>query len=109
MAATRPPMTFGLPHTLCASLLAAGMFFISLYDTGHVYGDLVGDAIFIGLIAMVWSVAKVLLRSDYHGWDIFVAWIRLDARFLDTAENGGARLAALPLRSVYRCEVHGNV
>ena len=62
----------------------------------------------VGLIGMVWSAAKVLLRNDYHGWDNFVAWVRLDARCLDTAEWGGARLASLPLRSSYRAEASGH-
>ena len=106
MAATRPPMTLGLPHTLSVSLLAAGLLFLMLYGTGDLVWDTIGDAVFIGALAMVWSAARIVLRADYHGFDILVAWLRLDARFLDTAESGGARLTAFPLRSVYSCSMH---
>ena len=110
MAATRPPMTLGLPHTLSVSLIAAALMFFLLYNTGNQVNDAVADVLAVGLIGTVWSAAKVLLRTDYHGWDNFVAWCRLDARCLDTAEWGGARLASLPLRSSYRAEAsdHGN-
>jgi type IV secretory pathway VirB3-like protein len=108
MAATRPPLTMGLPHTLSVTLLAAGMLGLMAYDTSDVQNDLIFDAVWVGGIAMFWSAAKIMLRSDYHGWDIFVAWARLDARFLDTREWGGAHLSSLPLRSIYRCEVAGN-
>ena len=104
MAATRPPMTLGLPHTLSVSLITAGLLFILLYDTGDQINDAIADALAVGAIGMAWSAAKVLLRTDYHGWDNFVAWVRLDFRCLDTAEWGGARLASFPLRSAYRSE-----
>lgn len=108
MAATRPELLFGLPYSLAATLLLMGILFIVLYGTGHPYSDLVVDVIVLGAIGMVWSTAKIVLRTDYHGWDILVAWGRLDARLLDTAENGGARLTSFPLHSVYRCEVYGD-
>lgn len=108
MAATRPPMTLGLPHTLSVSLLTAGLLFFLLYDTGNQVNDLIADAVAVGVIGMVWSAAKIMLRSDYHGWDNFVAWVRLDFRCLDTAEWGGARLASFPLRSSYRSEAAGH-
>lgn len=108
MAATRPPMTLGLPHTLSVSLIAAALMFFLLYNTGNQVNDAVADVLAVGLIGMVWSAAKVLLRTDYHGWDNFIAWLRLDARCLDTAEWGGARLASLPLRSSYRAEAYGH-
>jgi type IV secretory pathway VirB3-like protein len=108
MAATRPPLTLGLPHTLSVSLLAAGLLGLMAYDTGDLTNDLIFDGVYIGAIAMVWSTAKILLRSDYHGWDIFCAWVLLDARFLDTHEWGGTHLSSLPIHSIYRCEVFGN-
>ncbi len=104
MAATRPPMTLGLPHTLSVSLIAAALMFFLLYNTGNQVNDAVADVLAVGLVAMIWSAAKILLRTDYYGWDNFIAWVRLDARCLDTAEWGGARLASLPLRSSYRAE-----
>jgi type IV secretory pathway VirB3-like protein len=88
LAATRPPLTLGLPHTPAVSLIAAGMFGLMAYDTGDLINDLIFDAVLIGGIAMVWSAAKIMLRSDYHGWDIFVAWVQLDARCLDTNATG---------------------
>ena len=106
MAATRPPMTLGLPHTLAVSLLTIGLLFLILYGSGDFVDDTIGDIVFIGIIAMVWSTAKVLLRADYHGWGVFCAWLRLDARFLDTSDRGGAGLSSLPIRSIYRCEVY---
>ena len=102
MGATRPPMTFGLPHTLSVSLIAAGLLFFLVYDTGHQINDLIVDAVVTGALAMVWTGAKVLLRTDYHGWDNFIAWCRLDARCLDTREWDGARLASLPLTAAGR-------
>jgi len=108
MAATRPPMTLGLPHTLSISLIAAALMFFLLYSTGNQVNDAVADVLAVGLIGMVWSAAKILLRTDYHGWDNFIAWVRLDGRCLDTAEWGGARLASLPLRSSYRAEASGH-
>lgn len=106
MAATRPPLTLGLPHTLSVTLIAAGMLGLMAYDTGDITNDLIFDAVLIGGIAMVWSAAKILLRSDYHGWDIFCSWALLDARMLDTHEWGGAHLSSLPIHSIYRCEVY---
>ena len=102
MAATRPPLTLGLPHTLSISLIAATLMFFLLYSTGNQVNDAIADIVVVALVAMVWSAAKILLRTDYHGWDNFVAWVRLDGRCLDTAEWGGARLASFPLRSRYR-------
>ncbi len=104
MAATRPPMTLGLPHTLSMTLLAAGILFFLAYSTGNQVNDLVADVVALLGLGMIWSMAKVLLRTDFHGWDNFVAWVRLDARCLDTADWGGARLASAPLRSPYRSE-----
>jgi len=108
LAATRPPLTLGLPHTLAVTLIAAGMLGLMAYDTSDLVNDLIFDAVLIGGIAMVWSAAKITLRSDYHGWDIFVAWVFLDARCLDTKEWGGAHISSFPLHSIYRCEVHGD-
>lgn len=102
MAATRPPLTLGLPHSLSVSLLACGLLFLMLYSTGDAVRDLIGDAVVIGGIAMVWSAAKLMLRNDYHGWGNFVAWVALDARILDTADWGGTHLSSYPLRSIYR-------
>ena len=102
MAATRPPMTLGLPHTLSCSLLAFGLLFLMLYGAGDWLRDLIGDAVALGTLGMLWSTAKFTLRDDYHGWGNLVAWMQLDARCLDTREWGGARLASLPLRSIYR-------
>lgn len=108
MAATRPPLTLGLPHTLSVSLLTAGLLVVMLYDTGDFVDDTIADVVMVGAIAMMWSAAKILLRSDYHGWDIFVAWCRLDGRLLDTKEWGGGHISSLPLRSIYRCEARGD-
>lgn len=108
MAATRPPLTFGLPHTLSISLIACSLLFFLLYNTGNPVNDAVADVLAVGLVGTIWSAAKILLRTDYHGWDNVIAWVRLDARCLDTAEWGGARLASLPLRSPYRAEAYGH-
>lgn len=108
MAATRPPMTMGLPHTLSVTLLFVGVLFVMLYGTGDLTQDLTGDAIAIGVIGMVWSAARLMLRDDYHGWDNFVAWLRLDARCLDTKQWGGAHLSSFPQHSPFRCEALGN-
>ena len=108
MAATRPPLTLGLPHTLSVSLIAAGLLFILVYDTGDQVNDAIADVLALGVIGTVWSAAKVMLRADYHGWDNFIAWCRLDARCLDTREWDGARLASFPLRSPYRSGALGD-
>ena len=103
LAASRPAMLFGLPHSLSATLLGVSALFLFFYDPGNWIRGLMGDAIFLGFIAMIWTTAKVMLRSDYHGWDNFLAYMRLDFWCLDTKEWGGARVASLPLRSLYRC------
>lgn len=103
MAATRPPLTLGVPHTLFCMLLLVGVLPIMAVDTGSMVNDLIFDAIWAGGVFMTWSAAKIMLRTDYHGWDIFVAWVRLDARFLDTKEWGGAHLSSFPTQSIYRC------
>lgn len=102
IAATRPALLLGLPYTLASTLLFVGMVFLMFYDTGNWIDDLIADAVALGGIAMLWSAAKIMLRTDYHGWDIFVAWLMLDARCLDTREWGGAHLSSFPLRSIYR-------
>lgn len=103
MAASRPAMLFGLPHSLTVTLLAASALFLFFYQPQSWIKGLMGDAIFLGLTGAVWSSAKVMLRNDYHGWDNFIAYLRLDFRCLDTKEWGGARIASFPLRSPYRC------
>lgn len=108
LAATRPALTFGLPHTLSATLLLVAILGIFAIDYGDFETDTILDVVWIGAIGMGWSAAKIMLRVDYHGWDIFVAWLRLDARFLDTREWGGAHLSSLPLHSIYRCWVYNN-
>lgn len=109
MAATRPPLTFGLPHTLAATLLLGGILGLFACDTGSFSTDTIFDVVWIGGDAMIWSAAKIMLRTDYHGWDIFISWARLDFRFLDTKEWGGAHLSSLPLRSIYRSGVFSDV
>ena len=104
MAATRPPLTFGLPHTLCACLLFVGIFGLFLVgDPDDFKNEIIYDSIWVGFLGMIWSGAKIVLRADYHGWDIFLSWVRLDARFLDTKEWGGAHLSSFPLNSMYCC------
>ena len=105
MSATRPPVTLGLPHTLTCTLMVIGMFGLALYDTSNIIDDLIFDVVWIIGIGTFWSAAKITLRSDYHGWDLFVAWLYLDFFFLDTNEWGGVHLSSFPLRSIYRCEV----
>lgn len=107
MAATRPPMMLGLPHTLCVTLLLLGTLFVAFFNTGNMKNDLIADAIFLGGVAIVGSTAKILLQSDYHGWGNFCAWLDLDARFLDTRAWGGAHLSSFPLHSIYSVEYHG--
>lgn len=103
LAATRPALLLGLPYTLAASLLLVGMYFVMFWGDGHDWvKDLREQAIGLAALGAVWSAAKIMLRQDYHGWDIFVAWLMLDARCLDTAEWGGAHLSSFPLRSIYR-------
>ena len=108
LAATRPPLTLGLPHKLSVSLLTGGLLILMAYDTGDFVNDTIVDAVMIGAIAMIWSAAKILLRSDYHGWDIFLAWCRLDGRLLDSNEWGGAHISSFPLQSKYRCEARAD-
>jgi type IV secretory pathway VirB3-like protein len=103
MAATRPDTAFGLPYTLAGSLMLAAMAGLFAVDTGDFQTDTIFDVVWVGAIAMIWSAAKIMLRADYHGWDVFLSWVRLDARFLDTREWGGAHLSSLPLISIYRC------
>ena len=105
IASTTPSRTE--PH-LPRSLIAAGLLFALVYDTGNQVNDLIVDAVVAGALGMVWTGAKVLLRTDYHGWDNFIAWCRLDARCLDTREWDGARLASFPLRSPYRSGALGD-
>ena len=103
MAATRPALLFGLPHSLSCSILALGLLVVMFYDTNNQVNDLIVDAVIVGALGMLWSTARIMLRSDYHGWDNFLAYLRLDFRCLDTKEWGGARVASMPLRSIYRC------
>lgn len=103
MGATRPELLLGLPYTLAVTLSLSGVLFVMFYSSGNQISDLVADAIALGAVAIVWSTARVMLSSDYHGWGNFLAWCRLDATCLDTKEWGGARLASFPLRSKYRC------
>lgn len=109
MAATRPALTFGLPHTLAAMLMLATMAGLYVVDTGDFKTDTIFDVVWVGGIVMLWTAAKTMLRSDYHGWDIFLLWLRLDGRLLDTKDWGGAHLSSFPLRSIYRCAVHVDV
>lgn len=103
VAASYPPMLFGLPHKLTITLLAAATFPIFFYQPASWIKGLMGDAIILGLTVAVWTSAKIMLRDDYHGWDNFVAYLRLDCLCLDTKEWSGARLASLPIRSSFRC------
>lgn len=106
MAATRPNLTLGLPHTLSVSLLMGCVLFVMFYSTGNIVNDLIGDAVGIGAIGMLWSFVRVLLRNDYHGWGNFCAYMALDGRFLDTTAWGGAHISSFPLNSIYNAEAH---
>jgi type IV secretory pathway VirB3-like protein len=109
MAAMRPAMLLGLPYNLSACLLFVGVMFVLVWHMGSEITDMIADVIALSGIAMLWSAAKIMLRIDYHGWDNFLAWMRLDCWCLDTREWGGARVASFPLRSVYRAEALGHV
>lgn len=106
LAATRPPLTFGLPHTLSTSLIFGGAVFLLVYRSGGPIATLVGDVIGLAGLGMVWTAVRLLLRQDYHGWGNFLAWVSLDARCLDSRDCGGTRLSSFPLRSIYRCGAH---
>lgn len=102
LPATRPVLLFGVPYNLAVTIGAIGAMFWVVWDTGAVLSDLTADAMIIGVLAAVWSTAAIVLQSDPHGWGCFLAWLRLDARCLDTRDWGGAHVSALPLRSLYR-------
>jgi type IV secretory pathway VirB3-like protein len=108
MAATRPPLTFGLPYKLCAILILVGIVGLFVLENDDLVTSLIMDAVWVGAIAMIWTAAKIMLRTDYHGWDIFVSWLTLDARFFDTKEWGGSHLSSFPQRSIYRCGMRDN-
>lgn len=101
-AACRPDLLCGLPYNLAVIIAVAAVGFVMLWDTGNQINDLIADAVVLIALVMVGSTARIMLRRDYHGWGNFLAWMRLDFPCLDTSEHGGARLATLPLRSVYR-------
>lgn len=103
VAASYPAMLFGLPYTLTVFLLFLCMMGIFFYQPASWIKGLAGDAIIIALTVAVWTSAKVMLKDDYHGWDNWLAYVRLDCLCLDTKEWGGAHLASLPVRSLYRC------
>jgi type IV secretory pathway VirB3-like protein len=90
--ATRPPMFWGLPRKLSALLLALGaLLFVLISST-------IWEAIALGSIGIVWFTVKPLVAMDYHGFDNFCVWARLDAPCLDRREWGGTRFASFPLR-----------
>lgn len=91
-AATRPPMFLGLPRKLSSLLLALGSLLFVLTAAWK------WQAIEIGGIAIVWFSIKPLVAIDYHGFDILLVWLRLDAACLDRREWGGTRVAPFPLR-----------
>jgi type IV secretion system protein VirB3 len=91
-AATRPPMFMGLPRKLSSLLLCIGsvLFVVTASWTWEV--------IEIGGIAIIWFSIKPLVATDYHGFDIFLVWLRLDAMSLDRREWRGTRATPFPLR-----------
>lgn len=106
MAASRPPLMFGLPYMMSCFLMLCAALFVMLYSSGGILRTCVGDVVGLGAILMFGSACRALLRNDFHGWGNFVSWVRLDARALDSRDCGGARLSSFPVRSPYRCGAH---
>lgn len=95
VGATRPPMWLGLPRKLSSLLVCLGGICWILIQP---WREL---AIALGTIAIVWGAVKVLVESDLHGFDIWLAHTMTSARALDAREWGGLRAAPLPLRSPF--------
>ncbi len=93
-AATRPPMmpVVRLPLTLGAALLAAGAILFVLISSTK------GEIIVVAVDAMICFSIRPLVAVDYHGFDIFIVWLRLDFCCFDTRVWGGTRVAPFPLR-----------
>lgn len=86
-------MFMGLPRKLSSLLLALGALMFVVTDAWR------WQAIEIGGIAIIWISIKPLVATDYHGFDIFLTWLRLDATCLDRREWGGTRVSPFPLRT----------
>jgi type IV secretory pathway VirB3-like protein len=93
-AATRPPMApwIGLPLKLAGALICLGAVFFVLIDT------LKWQAITVGSIAIIAGAIRPLVARDYHGFDIFLIWLRNDATSLDRDKWGGTQRTPMPLR-----------
>lgn len=106
VAAWRPALLFGLPYMMSVVLLLLCALVLMFYRSGGILRTCAGDAVGIGAIVMFGGLCRTMLRNDFHGWGNFVAWVRLDARALDSRTYGGARLSPFPVRSLYRCGAH---
>lgn len=89
---TRPMMLGGVPRLLAGIIACGGFMAASRLES---LWDLAGVA---AGTAMVWFFVREVVSRDLWGFDILVAWIFTDGRFLDASHRGGARLSASPLR-----------
>ena len=90
-AATRPPMFMGLiPAKIAGLLFLIGTLALILTDPYR------WEAAELVAIAMIFFGIKPLVARDYHGFDNFTVWVRLDFLCLDTHHWGGTRLSTFP-------------
>lgn len=93
-AATRPPMMpfCGLPLKLGLLLFAIGAILVVLISSWK------GEAIVVGTDLIIIAALRPLVARDLNGFDIWLAWLRLDVACFDTKAWGGASVSPNPIR-----------
>lgn len=93
-AATRPPMMpiIGLPLKLGVLLLAIGAILFVLVGTTF------SEIIVVGTDLMICAALRPLVALDLNGFDIWLAWLRLDLTCADARAWGGSSPTPFPLR-----------
>lgn len=94
LAATRPAMFFGLPRKLSSLIIFFVVMAVLLLD------DVTSWIAAVVCGGMAWFAVREAVSADLWSFEVWVAWLFTDFRFLDAGGRdgwGGARFAALPL------------
>lgn len=88
LAATRPPLIFGVPLVVCGFLIIM---------TGLVV-VLMRNPLYLASVIPVWLGARVLVARDYNAMGVVYLYLKTAGRSVDSPRWGGASVTPFPIR-----------
>ncbi len=88
LAATRPPVLFGVPLTLFVLLLMLAGFIVVLMK----------NPLYLAVMGPLWLAARAVVSRDYKAVGVLFLYFRTAGRSVDNKRWGGASVTPFPIR-----------